>query len=123
VHGVATVVIGLSVTLSQALLAQEEVPPGISRQDEIPGRGLRKDWKKGKHKGWSKEGPEGREDLRDDKKGELKSDIRDIREDKRGIREDTRDIRKDRNDIREDAREIKSDRPALKDAIQSGDKS
>lgn len=70
--------------ISQALLAQEEVPPGISRQDEIPGRGLHKIWEKDKHKGWSKEVPGGREDLRDDK---------------RDIHEDTRDIRKGRSDI------------------------
>lgn len=35
--------------------AQDQVPPGISKQEEMPGKGLRKGWQEGKHKGWDKE--------------------------------------------------------------------
>ena len=48
-------VVGLCVACSQTVLAADEkLPPGIARQDNVPGKGLHKGWVKGKHKGWDK---------------------------------------------------------------------
>jgi hypothetical protein len=42
-------------TLPQIGFAKDRsVPPGIERQDRIPGEGSHKGWEQGKHKGWDK---------------------------------------------------------------------
>ena len=62
---------------------EEDLPPGISKKGEIPGKGLHKGWKQGKHKGWNKkQSNDGEDNLQDgddddkDKKKERKKDRR-----------------------------------------------
>ena len=40
--------------LRMALAEKKELPPGISKQGRIPGKGSHKGWEQGKHKGWEK---------------------------------------------------------------------
>lgn len=99
--------VGLSLARLQPLFAQEETPPGISKQEEVPGKGLHKGWEQGEHKGWNKEAA---------------GKAHDISQEKREILKDTRAIKGDRREIRQDNAAIKEDRRELKDAILSGDK-
>ncbi len=51
-------VVSLFLAGSQIVLAQTQspspVPPGIKKQERVPGQGTHKGWDQGQHKGWDK---------------------------------------------------------------------
>ena len=49
------VAVVLCVSPSVGFAEEKEVPPGISKKENIPGEGKHKGWEQGKHKGWNKE--------------------------------------------------------------------
>jgi hypothetical protein len=68
---ILSLLIGFSFMATQITFAVDtnsELPPGIKKHDEIPGKGSHKGWEQGKHKGWDKDkakdddrdGPEGK---------------------------------------------------------------
>lgn len=95
--------------LRMVLAEEKELPPGISKQGRIPGKGLHKGWEQGKHKGWDKKKSEDAKELKRRKKEELKNEVRQRKERRKEIKEMTEEIKEERKNIHEEARKIKPD--------------
>jgi len=78
---VIALVFSLSLMGTPVVSAEDKaLPPGIKKQESIPGKGSHKGWEKGKHKGWTK-----KEAAEDGASKEHKKKEKDLKEKREGV--------------------------------------
>jgi len=96
-----------------ALAEDKELPRGISKKEQIPGKGSHKGWEQGEHKGWDKDKNSDKIQNEDSDKDKNKSKDKD--KDKNNLEEKSgKKIEKDKKTEKERIRELKQERDRQK---------